>query len=203
MGESKKREIFTPLNIGKVRIENRIAMAPMATFGMLNPDGTLTQRVLDYFIERAKGGVGLIISTCFKVENEIETLVPGFPLLTPAAIAPLSELSETLHSLGTKIFVQLTPGLGRVGSPVMLMGPPVAASEGPNFWDPSLTCRALSVEEIEKIVKSFGDAAELLMATGVDGIEFHAHEGYLFDQFTTSLWNQRTDRYGGDLENRM
>jgi len=203
MGETKKREIFTPLNIGKVRIENRIAMAPMATFGLLNPDGTLTQRVLDYFIERAKGGVGLIISTCFKVENEIETLVPSFPLLTPAAIAPLSELSETLHSLGTKIFVQLTPGLGRVGSPVMLMGPPVAASEGPNFWDPSLTCRALSVEEIEKIVKSFGDAAELLMTTGVDGIEFHAHEGYLFDQFTTSLWNERTDRYGGDLENRM
>jgi len=203
MGESNKRKIFTPLDIGKVRIENRVAMAPMATFGMLNPDGTVTQRVLDYFIERAKGGIGLIISTCFKVENEIETIVPSFPLLTPAAIAPLSELSETLHSLGTKIFVQLTPGLGRVGSPVMLMGPPIAASEGPNFWDPSLTCRELSVEEIEKIVKSFGDAAELLMATGVDGIEFHGHEGYLFDQFTTSLWNKRTDRYGGDLENRM
>lgn len=203
MGKGKKRKIFTPVNIGKVRLENRVAMAPMATFGLLNPDGTLTQRVLDYFIERAKGGVGLIISTCFKVENEIETLVPSFPLLTPAAIAPLSELSETLHSLGTKIFVQLTPGLGRVGSPVMLMGPPIAASEGPNFWEPSITCRELTAEEIGKIVKAFGDAAELLMATGVDGIEFHGHEGYLFDQFTTSLWNKRTDHYGGDLKNRL
>ena len=203
MGERNKREIFTPLEIGNVKVKNRIAMAPMATFGLLNPDGTLTQRVIDYFIERAKGGVGLIISTCFKVENEIETLVPSFPLLTPAAIAPLSELSETLHSLGTKIFVQLTPGLGRVGSPVMLMGPPVAASEGPNFWEPDILCRELSIDEIQRIVKAFGDAAELLTATGVDGIEFHGHEGYLFDQFSTALWNKRTDKYGGDLENRL
>ena len=203
MGQSKKRKIFTPLDIGTVRIKNRVAMAPMATFGILNPDGTLNQRVLDYFIERAKGGVGLIISTCFKVENEIEPIVPSFPLLSGTSLAPLAELAETLHSLGAKLFVQLTPGLGRVAAPVFLAGQPVAATEGPNFWNPDLTCRELTVDEIGGIVSSFGGAAELLVAAGVDGIELHGHEGYLFDQFTTSLWNKRTDKYGGELENRV
>jgi 2-enoate reductase len=203
MGQSKKRMIFTPLDIGTVRIKNRIAMAPMAIFGIMNPDGTFNQRVLDYFIERAKGGVGLIISTCFKVENEIEPIVPAFPVLSPTSLAPLAELAETLHSLGTKLFVQLSPGLGQVAAPVFLAGQPVAATEGPNFWNPDLTCRELSAQEVEAIVSAFGGAAELLVAAGVDGIELHGHEGYLFDQFTTSLWNKRTDKYGGKLENRL
>lgn len=203
MGQSKKRKIFTPLDIGKVQIQNRVAMAPVATYGIMNSDGTLNQRVLDYFIERAKGGVGLIISQNYKVENEIEPLVSSWPSVSPADLASLAELTETLHSLGTKLFMQLTPGLGRVAAPVFLAGQPVAATEGPNFWNPDLTCRELSVEEIEAIVSAFGDAAELLVAAGVDGIELHGHEGYLFDQFTTSLWNKRTDKYGGELENRL
>ena len=203
MGQSKKRKIFTPVDIGKVRIQNRVAMAPLAAYGIMNPDGTLSQRVLDYLIERARGGVGLIISQNYKVENEIEPLVTWWPLVSPATLAPLAELAETLHSLGTKLFIQLTPGLGKVANPLFLAGQPVAATEGPNFFNPDLTCRELSVEEIEAIVSAFGGAAEILVAAGVDGIELHGHEGYLFDQFATSLWNKRTDKYGGDLKNRL
>ena len=59
------------------------------------------------------------------------------------------------------------------------------------------------IDEIEKIVRAFGDAADILVASGVDGIELHGHEGYLLDQFTTAIWNQRTDKYGGDLKKRL
>ncbi len=80
---------------------------------------------------------------------------------------------------------------------------PVSASAVPHFHEPKILCRPLETVEVEKIVKAFGTAAEILAAAGVDGIELHGHEGYLFDQFTTSLWNQRTDNYGGNLKQRL
>jgi 2-enoate reductase len=70
-------KLFEPVNIGKVRLKNRIAMAPMEASGMTNPDGSLTQRAIDYYVERAKGGGGLIISGLFKVENDIDPLTYG------------------------------------------------------------------------------------------------------------------------------
>jgi 2-enoate reductase len=80
---------------------------------------------------------------------------------------------------------------------------PVSASAVPHYLDPSITCRPLETGEVESIVAAFGDAAAILAAAGVDGIELHGHEGYLFDQFTTAIWNQRTDKYGGDLKRRL
>jgi 2-enoate reductase len=199
----KYPNLFSPIRIGNIRIENRIAMAPMAILGMWNVDGSLNQRAIDYYLERARGGTGLIISTAFKVENRIDPLIPDIPLISPALIASMTELVEAVHSLGTKIFIQLTAGFGRVAHPIMLVGPPVSASAIPNFWNPDLVCRGLETDEIATIVESFGNASEILALTGIDGIELHGHEGYLFDQFTTSLWNKRTDQYGGSLENRL
>ena len=80
---------------------------------------------------------------------------------------------------------------------------PVSASAIPYYWDPSIQCRELGAEEVEKIAHSFGEAAAVLARAGIDGIELHGHEGYLFDQFTTAIWNKRTDRYGGDLAGRL
>jgi 2-enoate reductase len=80
---------------------------------------------------------------------------------------------------------------------------PVSASAVPNYHNPEVMCRPLKIEEIEKIVKAFGDAAAILVSAGIDGIELHGHEGYLLDQFTTAIWNQRTDKYGGDLSKRL
>ena len=196
--------LFSSVDIGKVKIKNRIVMAPMGIKGLTNPDGSLTQRAIDYYIERARGGVGLIITSLFKVENEIDRMVPGIPLVNRAGLAPLSELSESVHSLGTKIFIQLTAGWGRVAMPgVRLEDTPVSASPNPNFWNPKVLCRELSIEEIERIVKAFGDAAQFIADAGIDGIELHGHEGYLFDQFTTAIWNKRKDKYGGDLKGRL
>ena len=66
-----------------------------------------------------------------------------------------------------------------------------------------MTCRALATDEVAQIVAAFGRAAELVASAGFDGIEVHGHEGYLIDQFATSLWNTRTDKYGGDLPGRL
>jgi len=119
--------ILEPVKIGSVEIKNRVAMAPMGIVGLLNPDGSPGQRAVDYYIERARGGVGLIISSVFKVENEIENLKPGVFLVSPEAMSPFAELSEAVHALGSRIFVQLTAGFGRVTRPSRLVGKPVSA----------------------------------------------------------------------------
>ena len=202
--QPKFSRIFEPIKIGELEIKNRIAMAPMAIFGLVNLDGTLTKRAVEYYLERARGGVGLIITGLFKVENEIEEMVPGAPLISHASVAPFAELAEALHSLGSKIFVQLTAGYGRVGHPARLRKRPVAPSAIPNYWDPAVTCRELETEEVEQIVRCFGQAAEILAMAEVDGVEIHAvHEGYLLDQFTISMFNRRGDKYGGDLGGRL
>ncbi len=178
-------------------------MAPMGIAGLVNPDGSPGPRAIDYYVERARGGVGLIITSLCKVENVLETFRIAFPSVSRHAIGPFSELAESVHSLGTKILVQLTAGFGRVISSSRLQGEPVSASPIPGYWDPNQTCRELKTEEVEQLVKAFGDAAEVLAAAGMDGVELHGHEGYLFDQFTTALWNRRKDKYGGDLNGRL
>lgn len=195
--------LFEPVRIGQVEIKNRIAMAPMGIGGLLSSGGAPGPRALDYYLERARGGVGLIITSVFKVENEVECLTGNMMMVSGGALAPFAELAEAVHALGTRIFVQLTAGLGRVANPRRLQGPPVSASAIPSYWNPEITCREVKTEEMERLVKRFGDAAEILANAGVDGVELHGHEGYLFDQFTTAAWNHRTDKYGGDLRSRL
>ena len=138
------------------------------------------------------------------MENEIEAMVPGVPLISRASVAPFGELAEAVHALGSRIFVQLTAGYGRVGNPARFLKPPVAPSALPNYWDPAVTCRELETAEVERLVRHFGEAAEILAMAEVDGVEIHAvHEGYLLDQFTISMFNRRGDKYGGDLRGRL
>jgi 2-enoate reductase len=136
--------LFEPVNIGQVTIKNRIAMAPMGIVGLTNPDGNPSQRAIDYYIERARGGTGLIITGVFKVESEIENNVHNMHLISPASTVPFGELAEAVHSLGTKIFVQLTAGFGRVAPRRILRTVPVSASAVPNYHDPSILCRPLT-----------------------------------------------------------
>jgi len=200
----KFEKLFEPISIGKVDIKNRIAMAPMVPGGMVNRDGGPTQRAMDYYAERAFGGVGLIITGCTEVSDLMEPRTT-LMFVNPASCSAFSELAESVHYYGTRIFVQLTAGLGSV-----IVGPtidggfrPVSASAISAFWRPNVVSRALTTDEVEEIVDAFGKAAELLKTAGIDGIELHGHEGYLFDQFTTAIWNKRNDKYGGSLEDRL
>jgi len=201
-------KLFEPIEIGKVTIKNRIAMAPIGNLGLATHDGCFSQRAVEYFVERAKGGTGLIITGVTMVGNDIEKIKPGIvPVvsLNPARfIQTAGEMTERVHAYGSKIFLQLGIGLGRVASPHMLECQPVAPSAIPNYWDPTVTCRELTTKEVETLVKKTAMAAYIAAEAGFDGVEIHAvHEGYLLDQFTIALFNKRTDKYGGDLMGRL
>ncbi len=201
---SKKfQTLFNPIKIGNVRLKNRIVMAPMGIEYMVDPDGNLNQRVVDYYLERARHEVGMIICSVFKVENRVEALEECVPMIRETSVGYLCELCDVAHAFGARIFVQLTAGFGRVTVPSTLRGPCVSASANSNFWDPSIICKVLTTEEVGKIVTAMGETASRLVTAGVDGIELHGHEGYLFDQFTSTIWNRRTDQYGGILKNRL
>ena len=195
--------ILQPITIGKIEVKNRLAMAPMGIVGLVNQDGSPGARAVDYFLERARGGVGLIITGLFKVEDEIEPWTTRPSLIGRKVISPFAELAEGVHALGGRIFVQLTAGFGRVLRPRLVKTEPLSASAIPYFWDPNISCRALETNEVEQIIRAFGIAADMLVSAGIDGVEFHGHEGYLFDQFATPIWNKRTDKYGGDLAARL
>ena len=200
--------LFQPLRIGSIEIKNRIGMAPMGNMGMVDKENAFTQRAVDYFVERARGGTGLIVTGYMEVDNEIEVSEDGItmnPNTDPYRFKlTAGELTERVQAYGCKIFAQLAMGYGRVGYPEWLKGRPVAPSEVPCFWNPSVTARELSTEEVEYLVGKMADAALVVKQAGFDGIEVHAaHEGYLIDQFMLSFFNKRTDKYGGSFENRM
>ncbi|MBP6899992.1 MAG: FAD-dependent oxidoreductase [Burkholderiaceae bacterium] len=195
--------LFQPIRIGALTLNNRIAMAPMGFPALSDADGLPTQRYVDYFTERARGGAGLLITGMLKVEDEIEHLLSRRGPVRKAFVRPFADLAEAVHALGTRLFVQLSPGLGCQVRPANIRGTPVAPSAVPNVFDPGLLCRELSVDEIQRLVRAYGDAAEILVGAGVDGIELHGHAGFLLDQFSTALWNRRSDRYGGDLRGRL
>ena len=204
----KYKNLFTPVKIGSVTLKNRFALAPMGPLGLADAEGGFNQRGIDYYTERAKGGTGLIITGVTFSDCEVETQsMPNCPNSTynPVHFIRTSkEMTERVHAYGSKMFLMMSAGFGRVTIPTNLGEfPPVAPSAIPHRWLDKI-CRPLTREEIHSIVKSFGDGAYHAKRGGFDGVEIHAvHEGYLLDQFAISMFNQRTDEYGGSLENRL
>lgn len=198
--------LFSPVTVGNVEIPNRIAMMPMGVFSprLMNPKtGAYTKDGADYYIERAKGGTGLIVTG----------LVPVIPMpfMNPvnhpdAYISEMKYLMDGVHEHGGKIFIQLTAMTGRAAhleNQAAARALP-APSETPNVWDPTITSRAITKEEIRQYIMNFAQAAYEVKQAGGDGVEIHAvHEGYLLDQFAIGFYNRRTDEYGGCLENRL
>ncbi len=204
----KYQKLFSPVTVGGVTLKNRFAMAPMGPLGLADANGGWNQRGIDYYTARAKGGTGLIITgvTFFDqfVEKQDPSTVPN-PLYKPVQFVKTSrEMTERVHAYGSKIFLQLSAGFGRVTIPTNVGDiPPIAPSAIPHRWLDK-TCRAITVDEIHLIIKQFGDAAFHAKRAGFDGVQIHAvHEGYLLDQFAISMFNHRTDEYGGSLENRL
>ena len=200
--------LFQPIKIGKVEIKNRFMLAPMGPGGFCDEDGSFNYRGVEFYVERARGGAGLIMTGVTMVENEIEKCsLPSFPCptLNPLNFIKTSKLmTERIHAHGAKIFLQLTAGFGRVSIPSLVGSTAVAPSAIPHRWIPGVICRPLTIDEIRTYIGKFADSAEICRNAGYDGVEIHAvHEGYLLDQFAISFFNQRTDEYGGSLENRL
>lgn len=199
-------KLMEPGRIGSVKLKNRLIMTPMGMFGVPAFDGNLTPEGIDFYVERAKGGAALIFPAAALVTTEFEspcTALNAFDGMDKAIW--WSRLAERIHHYGAKLGIQLSAGLGRAAfnyffDPTHV---PVSASACPAHWTPWLACRALKVEEIERIVTAFAMAAMLVPGCGIDVIEIHGYGGYLLDQFMSMQWNERTDEYGGGLEGRM
>ena len=202
-------ELFEPTKVGSIEVKNRYAMGPMGPLGFSTAEGGFNERAIEYYTARARGGIGLIITGVCQVTNPADGIPPGIipsPTQSPGIFMTTGrDLTERVHAYGSKIVLQVGAGFGRVIMPAVLgVRTPVSASPIPYRWDPSRTCREMTVEEIQGIVNGFRTTATVAKAAGFDGIQVHAvHEGYLLDQFAISFFNQRTDDYGGSLENRL
>lgn len=216
---SKYEALFTPLKVGGVTIKNRFVHAPMEGTAPLEwtTGYKFNEHAKEYLLERARNEVGLIIPGIITVKSMI-----GGKWLYKSGKKfqkELTEFMDEIHKNDCKMFVQLGAGFGRVMVMIdMLAGLmdkkllakmlkvnriTASPSELPSVWDPNRKCPEITVEEIKEIIEGYGKGAKVLKDCGVDGVEIHAiHEGYLLDQFTIKNTNNRTDEYGGSLENR-
>lgn len=194
--------IFDEVEIGGLKLKNRLVMAPMGTIH--GEDGSIDDAQRAYLVERAKGGFGLIYPSAHSVSGKFDPpLYTGNHLHTAEQAQKLTVAVEQVHQYGAKFALQLTPGYGRV-----CVAPPaymqhISASENTVFIDPAHKCRPLTGDEIHELVYNAGVSAAMAKMAHVDVIEVHAYGGYLLDQFLSKCWNRREDEYGGSLENRM
>lgn len=204
-----KIDVFLPVDLGPYSLKNRFVMAPL-TRNRAGAGNVPQPLNAEYYAQRA--GAGLIISEA----SQISEMAQGYPatpgIHSPEQIEGWRSVTGAVHRENGLIFLQLWH-VGRISHSSMLPGraKPVAPSalrpNGETFTLEGLvpfeTPRALETEEIPGIVEDYAKAARNAMAAGFDGVEIHAANGYLIDQFLRDGTNKRTDRYGGSLENRM
>lgn len=193
--------LFDKMELEHLTIKNRLVMTPMGVSSS-DADGAISDRQLDFYEARARGGFGLIYPSCNVVTTEFETAPLPNVLNSFIQGTKVGFLADRVHHYGAKLCIQLSCGIGRV-SVIDPFTPPHAPSAIPSFWFPNLTCIPFTTEEIHRLVKNFGYSAFLAKSVGADAVEIHAYGGYVIDQFMSPLWNKRTDEYGGSFENRM
>lgn len=194
--------IFSPIRVNRLTIKNRVVMAPMGNLNMSEETGRPNDKMLQYFFARAKGGTGLLTTGLIPISHGVDNTVTElgklsyFPRIdrSRSVFAGWRDLAQGVHAYGSRIFVQLTPGLGRVGNPQCLITQlkfPGSASLNPNFYIPEIPCLPLTDMALHKIVKNGGQAAADAKAAGLDGVYLHGHEGYLLEQMTNPAFNRR------------
>lgn len=188
-----------PGQIGPLRIRNRVVMAPMGT-NYSTTDGLSTDRDKRYYAERALGGVGMIMTEAMVVTEHARPHHNSLCCYHDRFIPGLASLVEAIKAHGAHVCGQLNHRGALLRRSVLNMEPVGPSSwRNPNTGD---TVRPLTVPEIVEIQKLFVDATRRLQQAGYDGVEVHAGNGYLFQQFFTPRINKRTDQYGGSFDNR-
>jgi len=206
---NKLAHLLSPLDLHGLSLPNRVVMAPLtrARAGVTRVPNDLMQ---EYYIQRASAG--LIISEAVTISEQGFGWVDSPGIYNEAQVEGWKKITTALHEKGTPIFMQLWH-CGRASHSSFHAGkPPVSASaiklngdtiHSPAGKQPYETPRALETHEVAAVVQDYLRAAERAKAAGFDGIEIHAANGYLIDQFLQSKTNHRTDVYGGSLENRF
>jgi 2,4-dienoyl-CoA reductase-like NADH-dependent reductase (Old Yellow Enzyme family)/thioredoxin reductase len=191
--------LFRPLTIGALSLKNRLVMAPMTT-GYGGIEGHATQDLIDFYRDRARGGVGLITCESCYVNKRGKGFVGQLALDDDKFIPDLARLVRAVHEDGARVMLQLIH-CGRQTGSALCGGQPVAPSAIPCPVVREMP-RALAPEEIQALVGDFAGAAVRAKEAGFDGVEIHAAHGYLINQFLSPYSNRRTDEYGGSLFNR-
>ena len=201
--QTKFPKLFEPGLIGNVRLKNRVIKAPQHT-GLANPDGSVTDRMLRYYKDVALGGVSMVIIEYAWIDNDASRASPcQLGIASMDHIPGLSLLAQTIQANGAKAAIQIS----HAGRQKFTLSRPIKApSTVP--WEEIYAAGCpppdeLTFEEIQQIVKSFGDAAKRAQTADFDMVEIHACHGYLISNFLSPRTNKRTDWYGGSLENRM
>lgn len=195
-------KLLEPVTFGHLALRNRVVMAPMAT-NYADDGGLISDQLLRYYVERARGGVGLIIveGTCISYPegkgwaNELaidrEGLVSGHYRLVEAVHTHGAKIALQIHHAGRQTNFRLTDGHQPVA-------PSAIARQ-----DSAQAPRELTREELSLLARKFGEAAERAQRAGYDAVEIHSAHGYLLHQFLAERTNRRQDEYGGSLENRL
>ena len=205
------KNLFSPIKVNRLTLKNRLVMAPMGNINMCDETGRPNDKMLKYFEERAKGGVGLITTGLIPVSYGIDKSLIELDKLTYFPRIDRSRtvqsgwrnLSAMVHAHGAHIFVQLTAGLGRVGNPQCLVNQfkfPRSASFNPNWYMSDVPCLRLSDRSLKKIIKNIGQGAADAKAFNLDGVYIHGHEGYLFEQLANPAFNRRVMGKYADYE---
>jgi 2,4-dienoyl-CoA reductase-like NADH-dependent reductase (Old Yellow Enzyme family)/thioredoxin reductase len=191
-------KLFQPVRIGEMEIKNRIVMPAMGT-RFASEEGYVTEQTKAYFRERSKGGVGLIIVEITMVDQGSRSM-PGELFIAHDKFIPgLQELAHIIKENGARAAIQINHAGCHVNSMVAGMQAVSASAIADAMCE---TPRELSVYEIKEMVQTYARAAERAKKAGFDGVEIHAAHHYLISDFLSSTLNQRTDEYGGNLNNR-
>lgn len=198
MNAGKYPLLLSPVKVGNVQFRTHTIQSPMVV-NLSTADGLITERDINYMVERAKNNVGMQLLGASYITKQGHAYKYEVAVDRDECIEGLSKLADAVHDAGGNIGIQILHS-GNQADP-RYSGMEIVSSIDCDA--PGGKARALTVEEIQTIVEEFGDAALRAKKAGLDMVEVHAAHGYLIDQFYSPLLNTRTDEYGGSLENRM
>jgi N-ethylmaleimide reductase len=201
--------LFSTYQLGRIELKNRVVMAPMTRNRSF--DNIPGEIVATYYAQRAEAGLIITEGTSPAADGLGYPRMPG--LFNDAQVAGWKRVTDAVHAAGGKIFVQLMHA-GRVGHPAnlpegaRLLGPSAVAAPGTMHTDtegaqPHPAPVAMTEDDIERTLGYFESSAKLAIQAGFDGVELHGANGYLIEQFLNTASNQRTDQWGGSVENRV
>jgi len=208
-------DLFDTCSLGRLSLPSRIVMAPMTRSRSTQPGNLPNAMMADYYAQRASAGLIVSEATQISQQGQGYSFTPG--VYSPEQVAGWRRVTDAVHGAGGRIYLQLWH-VGRMSHPVFHGGglpvAPSALSPEATVWivDPEtgeggmVACpvpRALETDEIAGVVGDYRRAAENAKAVGFDGVELHAANGYLIDEFLRASSNRRGDRYGGRAVNRM
>ena len=201
-------QLFAKTSLGALELQNRLVMAPLTRSRAIG--NVPNELMLDYYVQRASAGLIITEGTSPSPNGLGYARIPG--IFSAEQVAGWKRITEAVHKQGAKIFVQLMH-CGRVAHPLNLpagarvLAPSAVAAAGEMYTDaegmkPNAMPQAMSEADIKTTIEEFAQGAKNAVAAGFDGIELHGANGYLLEQFIRPNSNQRTDRYGGAIENR-